>query len=145
MWKHTIPSCFQWMCQNHQLLNMGCSQTLALLVVLICTFFALTFALGRRPALAGEQNGEINWRVHCRIYHLPSGCRRHPSSHENFSATLVRGEQKGERRSLSVGPITVEYSISIIPGRHQTSEYYTLTSIMLEKHSKNTSEVLSRN
>jgi hypothetical protein len=39
--------------------------------------------------------------------------------------------------------MAVEYSISIILGRHQNSEYYTLTSIILEKYSKNTSEVLS--
>ena len=47
-------------------------------------------------------------------------------------------------RSLAF-PMAVEYSISIILGRHQNSEYCTLTSIILEKYSKNTSEVLSGN
>ena len=41
--------------------------------------------------------------------------------------------------------MAVEYSISKILGRHQNVEYYTSTRNILEKYSKNTSEVLSGN
>ena len=45
------------------------------------------------------------------------------------------------RRSL----MAVEYSISKILGRHQNVEYFLILQKLLEKYSKNTSEVLSGN
>ena len=94
------------MCQNHQFLNMGCSQALALLVVLIYTISPLAFAL--KTALAERKEGGMDWLVYYRVYHLPSGCGCHPPPHENSPATLVRREQEEERRSLLLGPIRLE-------------------------------------
>jgi hypothetical protein len=41
--------------------------------------------------------------------------------------------------------MAVEYSISKILGRHQNVEYFLILQKLLQKYSKNTSEVLSGN
>ena len=47
---------------------------------------------------------------------------------------MALGDKQIIQGGNSPETMVVEYSISIILGRHQNSEYYTLTSIILEKY-----------
>ena len=93
------------------------------------------------PALQFGQSPILKWKT------SPNLKRKKENLNENSS------NLKWEINTISglrlvpalVNVMAVEYSISKILGRHQNSEYFLILQKLLEKYSKNTSEVLSGN